>query len=240
MDEKEKHPARKAWETIAERYAARVDTNAWNAYYERPATLSLLPDVAGKRILDAGSGPGVYAEILLDRGATVVGMDLSENMIKEFRKRLGDRAVVHHASMADPLSFLDDNSFDIVLASLSIAYVYDWDSLFKEFARVLVDSGLFIFSTEHPYADFFASKSADYFATELFSFTWSGFGGDPVDMPGYRRPLSSMFDSLANAGFVVDRLIEPRPIEKFKEKDPEDYERLNKKPGFICVRARKG
>ncbi|WP_279387450.1 hypothetical protein [Rubrobacter taiwanensis] len=30
--------------------------------YERPATLSLLPDVAGKRVLDAGCGPGVYSE----------------------------------------------------------------------------------------------------------------------------------------------------------------------------------
>ena len=46
-----------AYETLAEAYAAVVDTKPHNAYYERPATLSLLPEVRGKRVLDAGCGP---------------------------------------------------------------------------------------------------------------------------------------------------------------------------------------
>ena len=59
-----------AYETIAEAYAAHIDTKPHNAYYERPATLSLFPDVKGKRVLDAGCGPGVYAEWLAHRGAS--------------------------------------------------------------------------------------------------------------------------------------------------------------------------
>jgi len=51
-----------AYETLAERYAVLVDTKPENAYYERPATLSLLRDMRGKRVLDAGCGPGSYAE----------------------------------------------------------------------------------------------------------------------------------------------------------------------------------
>jgi SAM-dependent methyltransferase len=62
-----------AWETLAEAYAARVETKPHNAYYERPATLSLLPDVAGQRVLDAGCGPGVYADLLVERGARKAG-----------------------------------------------------------------------------------------------------------------------------------------------------------------------
>ena len=50
-----------AWEFLAEMYSKKVGTKAHNALYERPATLSLLPPVAGKRVLDAGCGPGVYA-----------------------------------------------------------------------------------------------------------------------------------------------------------------------------------
>jgi len=46
-----------AYESLAEAYAAVVKTKAHNAYYERPATLSLLPDVKNKRVLDAGCGP---------------------------------------------------------------------------------------------------------------------------------------------------------------------------------------
>ena len=44
------------YETLAEAYASVADTKPHNAYYERPATLSLLPDVNGKRVLDAAWG----------------------------------------------------------------------------------------------------------------------------------------------------------------------------------------
>lgn len=39
-----------AYEALAEAYAAAIDTKPHNAYYERPATLSLLPEINGKRV----------------------------------------------------------------------------------------------------------------------------------------------------------------------------------------------
>jgi hypothetical protein len=42
------------YDTIASRYAARIDERPWNALYERPTTLALLPHVGGKDVLDAG------------------------------------------------------------------------------------------------------------------------------------------------------------------------------------------
>ncbi len=45
-------PAR-AYEKLADAYARMIDTKPHNAYLERPATLSLLPNVEGKRVLDA-------------------------------------------------------------------------------------------------------------------------------------------------------------------------------------------
>ncbi|RMD75113.1 MAG: hypothetical protein D6823_10585 [Chloroflexi bacterium] len=50
--------AQQAYDLLAERYAEQVLTKPHNAYYERPAMLSLLPDVRGKRVLDTGCGPG--------------------------------------------------------------------------------------------------------------------------------------------------------------------------------------
>ena len=64
--------ALEAYEILAEAYASVIDTKPHNAYYERPATLSLLPEVGGMRVLDAACGPGVYAEWLVSRGAEVV------------------------------------------------------------------------------------------------------------------------------------------------------------------------
>jgi len=60
-----------AYEILAEAYASVVETKPHNPYYERPATLSLLPEIKGKRVLDAACGPGIYSEWLLSRGAAV-------------------------------------------------------------------------------------------------------------------------------------------------------------------------
>src|SRR5579885_2578298 len=41
-----------SYEKIAKNYAAVVDSKPWNAYYERPAVLSLLPPLSNMRVLD--------------------------------------------------------------------------------------------------------------------------------------------------------------------------------------------
>ena len=237
---KEKPVALDAWESIAERYDAKIETKAHNAYYERPATLALLPDVSGKRVLDAGCGPGVYAAWLLERGAEVIGVDVSPKMVEFARKRLGDRAEFRVANLTDRLDFIGDKSIDIVLSSLVLNYILDWSAVFREFARVLRNDGVLVFSVHHPFADFVNTGKDNYFETDLVNITWRGFGGDPVDMPTYRRSLGAMLTPLTDAGFVIEKLVEPVPTEEFREKDPEDYVELHKRPGFMCIRARKG
>jgi SAM-dependent methyltransferase len=228
-----------AYEALAERYAALVDTKAHNADYERPATLSLVPSIEGKRVLDAGCGPGVYAEWLVDHGAQVTAIDASPKMVEFARQRLGARADVRLADLGKPLDFLGDESFDLVLSPLVLDYIKDWTSVLGEFYRLLRALGLLVFSVEHPFEKFKQSVEGNYFATELVHYTWRGFGGESVEMPSYRRPLSAMIASLWETGFVVEQVVEPRPTEAFKDKDPEDYEKLSKQPGFLCVRARK-
>ena len=78
-----------AYETLAEAYASVVDTKPHNAYYERPATLSLLPNVNGKRVLDAGCGPGVYSEWLIERGARTLHKRLRDDL------QLPNHCVIH-------------------------------------------------------------------------------------------------------------------------------------------------
>jgi hypothetical protein len=59
-------------------------------------------------------------------------------------------------------------------------------------------------------------------------------------MPSYRRPLAALLNPLVEAGFELDRVLEPTPTERFREEAPEDYEELSRQPGFLCVRAAKG
>jgi 2-polyprenyl-3-methyl-5-hydroxy-6-metoxy-1,4-benzoquinol methylase len=93
----DKPVASDAYETLAEAYAAVIETKPHNAYCERPATLSLLPDVKNKRVLDARRGPGIYSEWLIKHGAEVVAVDASLKMVKLAKQRLGGAAEVRQA-----------------------------------------------------------------------------------------------------------------------------------------------
>ncbi len=236
---KSKPVAQEAYNQIAEVYAARIDTKAHNAYYERPATLSLLPEVKGKRVLDVGCGPGVYSEWLVGHGAEVVAFDANSKMVKLAKRRLGSRAHVLRANLEQPLDFLPKASFDLVICPLVLDYVRDWDFVFRQLYQVLKSKGCLVFSIGHPFDDYDKYRqTSNYFNVELVKFTWKGFG-KVVDMPFYRRPLSAVINPLLEAGFILDHILEPLPTPEFKDKEPEDYEKLMRSPGFMCIRALK-
>ena len=144
-----------AYEQIAEAFAQRIDTKGHNAHYDRPAIRSLLPPVSGRRVLDAGCGPGVYTEWLVSEGADVVGVDVSPKMVQLATARLQGRARIQRADLGKPLDFLDDGSFEIVVSPLTLDYVWNWDRVFSEFFRVLRVGGHFIFSVSHPSDEFY-------------------------------------------------------------------------------------
>jgi len=231
------------YEQFAERYAAQIETKAHNAHYDRPATLSLLPDVKNLHILDAGCGPGIYAEWLVNHGAVVIGVDVTAKMVEIAQARLGDRATILRADLTQPLPFEADR-FDIVLCPLVLDNIEDWAPVFQEFHRVLKPGGILVFSCGHPLGDYLYVQRRQltpgrYFEIEKFETHWGGFGDPKPLMRGYRRSLSAVINPLLGAGFLLDTLLEPLPQEAFKTQEPEDYEKLMKYPVFLCVRARK-
>ncbi len=234
----EKPIALDAYEQLADAYAARVDTKDYNAHYEWPAMLGLLPDARGLRALDAACGPGRYAEWLAEHGADVTAFDVSPRMLANARRRLGTRARIERADLNERLTFLTDDTFDVAVCALALDYVRDWRVALAEFHRVLRPSGSLVFSIQHPLSDFSLREGGDYFRTERVEYTWRGFG-QPVVVPSFRRPLMGVFNSLSETGFRVDRVAEPLPTEEFRQQNPDDYERLLQRPSFLCVRARK-
>jgi ubiquinone/menaquinone biosynthesis C-methylase UbiE len=227
-----------AYENLADAYAAITPTKSWNAYYEWPATRSLLPELKGKRVLDAGCGPGHYARWMVEQGAQVVGIDLTPRMLEIARAQLGDSVTLHRTDLNEPLPFLEDESFDIVLSALVCDYIRDWRRLFKEIHRVLRPEGVFVFSSQHPMMEFVHHPVGSYFDTHYTTCKWRGFG-EPFDMPYYQRSLSEQINPILEAGFILERILEPLPTDEFKRVDPKDYEKLMNEPGFICFRARK-
>jgi SAM-dependent methyltransferase len=226
-----------AYEQIADAYDSVTRANAYNAGCERPATLSLLSPLQGLHVLDAGCGPGHYAEWMLARGAQVTALDVSPRMVQLARQRLGPGVDVRVADLSRPLD-LPDGSFDVVLAALVVHYVRDWDALFREFARVLRPGGRFVFSTGHPLLDYELHPADDYYAIRLVEDEWSSFG-KPLTVRYWVRPLGALSAALAGAGFVIEQMLEPRPTEECRGRYPDVYEKLSKKPWFLCVRAQR-
>lgn len=222
------------YEGKALKYAEAVDTKPWNACYERPGFLSLLPPLRDKKILDAGCGSGWYAEHLLDQGAVVTAFDLDPDFVKLARARVGSRAQVLQANLAEPLTFAGDGEFDLVICPLVMHYLKEWEPVLGEFHRLLKPAGIFVFSTHHPFTDWKYFQREDYFARELLEDEW-----DIGKMQFYRRPLTAMSKALDASGFFIERLLEPQPTENFQKLNPEGYEKRLKRPLFLVIRAKK-
>lgn len=225
-----------AYEAMAERYDALIEHKPHNAYYDRPNTLALIPEPAGKNILDAGCGPGKYAEILLARGAQVTGFDISPNMIALAKARNPGQGEFFVHDLAQPLDMFEANHFDVVLCALALHYLQDWNPVMQAFCRVLKPGGCLVISMEHPFFDYGFFQSSRYFEVEHVKCTWKGFGA-PVEVNSFRRPLQECLLPITNNGFYIDTLIEPKPTPEFEALDPRHYKELNAFPSFMCLRA---
>lgn len=236
-DRKTEQAAAATYDRIADRYAERIDTKPHNAYYDRPAVISLWQDLDGRDVLDAGCGPGVYAEELVRRGARVIAGDISQRMRELAAERLGNTARVVELDLSAHLPF-EDAAFDVVNAPLCLDYIRDWDHAFAEFSRVLKRGGYVVMSAMHPSFDAEYYRTERYFEIEAVSGPWSGFG-ERFIMNSYRRPLAEFINAPLRAGLVLDKLLEPLPTEEFRNADPRHYAELTHRPAFLMMRLRK-
>lgn len=223
-----------SYDEIADAYAAGIETAPYNALYERPAMLAMLPPVDGRDVLDAGCGSGLYCGLLLDRGARVTGVDESAAMLAHARRRLAGREVeLRVADLRNPLPFADA-SFDGIVSALVLHYVRDWSVPLAEFRRVLRPDGWLLFSTGHPAADMVHYQPARYLEVQAQEdvIKWAG------RVHFYRRPMSRIVNDLVEAGFVIERMEEPEPTDAFRQLKPERYERILRQPEFLLIRAR--
>lgn len=56
------------YDAMAAAYAEDSAGNAYNAHYERPATIALLGEVTARRVLEVGCGAGPLTAWLVDQG----------------------------------------------------------------------------------------------------------------------------------------------------------------------------
>jgi len=121
---------------LADYYAKKE--KYWDSF-EKDKVLSLLGDIKEKKILDVGAGNGRLVSRLVDKGAEVTALDVSEEMLKKIKNKNVEKVV----GEAEDLPFVED-SFDIVIATFLIVHLKDLNRFFDEVYRVLKPNGLFL------------------------------------------------------------------------------------------------
>jgi phosphatidylethanolamine/phosphatidyl-N-methylethanolamine N-methyltransferase len=132
--------------TIAKAYArwAPVYDLVFGAVFERGRTAAIAAaEGVGGRILEVGVGTGISLPDYR-RSNRVIGVDLSEPMLRKAQERVADEALDH----VDGIAVMDaqrlgfpDSFFDVVVAQYVITVVPDPDATLDEFARVARPGG---------------------------------------------------------------------------------------------------
>jgi ubiquinone/menaquinone biosynthesis C-methylase UbiE len=110
------------------------------------ARLERFRPLTGARVLDVGTGPGIVAIPLAERGAHVIGTDISENQIKAATELAEARGLSDHCSFelapAEQSRFAN-GSFDLITAG-QCWHWFDHARALAECTRLLAPGGLLV------------------------------------------------------------------------------------------------
>jgi SAM-dependent methyltransferase len=214
---------RSAWDGWAAGYEAAGLRNwgreeiCWGVFRVPEADLGVLPDVAGKDVVELGCGTAYISAWLMRRGGRPVGVDNSGRQLataSRFQRQFGVRFPLLHASAEDvPLR---TGSFDVAISEYGASIWCDPYRWIPEAARLLRPGGELIFlvngtvfmlctpdtDAEGPATD---RLYRDYFG--MHRFEWPDDDGSVEFHLGY----GDWIRLLRESGFVVDDLIEVRP-----------------------------
>lgn len=219
-----------------------------NNLFEIPALFSMMPDLTGKRVLDLGCGFGEHCMRCIRQGAEkVVGIDISEKMLEVARKEHSDAGITYVNMPMEEISQLNE-TFDVVVSSLAFHYVEDFSGVVRNIYDLLEPGGNFIFSQKNPLCTCHSgenrwtrNENGEKLYLNLANYGVEGERESVwfVDnVKKYHRTFSTIINTLIEAGFTVEKMIEPLPDDELLEKYP-DYKDLFHKPDFLLVRVRK-
>ncbi|HWI42730.1 MAG TPA: class I SAM-dependent methyltransferase [Nocardioides sp.] len=182
------------------------------------AEAGVLGPVAGRDVLEVGSGAGQCSRWVRSQGGRAIGLDLSHRQLQHSR-RIDETTGVPVPSVrgtATHLPFADD-SFDVVFSSFgALQFVADIGSAVRETARVLRDGGRFAFSITHPTRWMFPDDPGEEGLTATQSY-WDRTPYVEIDdetgatsYVEHHRTLGDWVGLLAGAGFRITALLEPQ------------------------------
>ncbi len=209
----------KWWNASSKWYqeSANIDTTAaqYGPFCPDENELRLLGNVKGKKILEIGCGGGQCSIAFAKQGATCTGIDISQEQLN-YAEALAKKNKVKITFMKGDIQNLKgirSHSQDIVFSAYALQYVPHLTKCFTEVHRVLKNKGLFVFSVGTPFFDIVnrdthkVVKSYHKLRKVKNVEIWpDGYKHIFVE---YQRKISDIFNSLIDADFTVERILEP-------------------------------
>lgn len=221
-----------AWDRVAAAYAkgAGQASDATYQRFHRFLWEHLGEDLSGKRLLDVGCGHGWLAEAGRSRGASVVGVDGSRELLAMARTRYpGIEFKQADLTQGLPPS-VSSQTFDRVVAHMVVMDLATLEPLATSLRQCVAADGVVVVTLPHP-SFFLQSPMEDASTGERYRKVtgyldpaewWiTTFGGHRH----YHRPLEFYVKWLASAGLAVFDLNEP-PVPLVRpEGDQDDHDR---------------
>jgi len=218
-------------------------TSSSKLYVLFPALDLIMGDVSNKRILDAGCGDGVFVQRSTERGAKVIGIDISPDAIQACKKAdpSGDYRVM------DTKNISLKEKFDYVL-SLFILLSFDKKEeitkAIKNMSQSLDEDGKLIIAVPHPAFEEADTETMSKSFAEDYSYSKKGLEvlythktKKDISFTDFHWMIEDYVECIKKAGLVIEDVREPLPIPESKDENPEIYETRVKYPSmilFVC------
>ena len=233
------------WKALARDYeTARSRLDSLDSLLEWPAQLALIGDVQGKSILDVGCGNGAKAVQLARLGAAhVVGVDISGEFVTPEDDALDVQLLTADLSHLDQVTALSEQRFDVVLFLQSIGYAEDQVATLRAARQLIKDEGILVIARSSPvrFAVERSERDGIGLGTAYHSsaaHTYPSGWNDKILVSHRTNTFSDMINTVSEAGFRIDRAVEPQLSDQQKAAYPHKQAWLDKYIGIILFRAR--
>ncbi|SEO01703.1 bifunctional 2-polyprenyl-6-hydroxyphenol methylase/3-demethylubiquinol 3-O-methyltransferase UbiG [Paenibacillus sp. OV219] len=206
---------------------------------------AMLPDLRGVRVLDLGCGFGWHCRYAREQQASsVLGIELSANMLERAKEMTNDQQIEYRQMAIEDID-LPGATFDVILSSLALHYVEDYDAICRSAYDMLVPGGSFVFSVEHPIFTALAAQDWHY-GPQGEKLHWpvdnyhaegareASFLND--DVIKYHRTVATYINGLLAAGFSLTKQSELRPTKEMLESNAAWHEEV-RRPMFLLIAA---
>lgn len=249
-----------SWGPVASWYDNHLekDTDSYHAKVVHPNLLRMIGDVNGKHVFDLACGQGIFSRSLVQKGAFVIGADISKELIILAEKNNKEYKFKAHyfATPSHDLYMVKPDTQDVLVCVLAIQNIEKLQETVSEIARVLKADGRAYLVLNHPsfrnpththwgydeHEDKQYRRVEEYMSESKIKIDMTpGSKSDKKFTVSFHRPLQVYVKAFAKNGLAVTRL-EEWGSHRESEKGPRQRaENVSRKeiPLFMAIELQK-